>query len=1575
MSNLYASKPSTKPLKGGSIVSSVGTFDTISATSLKLDSVNIAGVFEDGILLSVTVEDSEINNTIIGLNGRSAGYFTTVDTNKDVQFNSEIFGSYAMWDSENAQFHIVSSQGSFKVDGCSYLGNIEICRNDIKATNVNGDINVIPNGGGTIYINGPFYQQSTGGNFTSVLSSGGSKFLIDNDFVVYSSHGSITMTSMDEQSFSTVNGDISINVDTGIALNSINNIRYTTGNINVTTSTINNLKTGDTVSISNGSLIGDFTVSSILSNSMFRVSTTTGLSTIVTGGSFLKYASNNIILNTSSYVKIPISTELSFGDTSNTVSGNSSGVLIQSGSYIYLDPVGSVVVPQNTNIEFGTSGNNYIDFNGNNLVVNSDTSVQISGPLANIDAVNTKFSDPILTIANYTTNAFDVKDRGLEFPYFDTSTNTQKLAWFGFRNSSKSFTFIPDAINNDEVINGTPGNFEYSGLSVENVSILGGGTIDMGCGKILNASLISGCSNNITITGSTNVTMYATNRISLASGTDILVPNNIPLKFGTRGSYIMEEISGDTRIIANNNLKLTTKTKGSIVVPVETFISFDGSSVGSQRIYSNTSGELIMSSNKSIYVSTTGGNVIIPSNTSFQYGEVSQTLTGNSKGLVLLTRSNASTLDFVSNSNVNISSSTGNIVVAPSVGDIYLMVSTGSVRIPQQRSLVFGTSNNITTTSDGNFVLTGNSSNSLNVNQVDTINLSATSNVNIPVNTFLRTDPESFIYTNSSKSTFIRNTNTLGSITISANTTNISSSSLSIFGAATNILSDNTRFKDTILTLSYNNLDTVKDRGIEYSYDTSNIGWFGRKTSNGRFTYYVNATNTNEVISGTLGDIEVSSAYLQGNLIFTGTGGSLDINCGTVRNVNSIFGCTGVLNLIGSSVINATASSILLNAVSRVEIPFNVPLNFGSSVQNITTNTTGIMTVSSQGFDINSLNVNIKDPIVSIGGSLNDFKDRGIEFKWKDTLDNSKVGFFGYKNNIGRFVFIKDGVNTNEVFSGDYGDVQAGNTFFSNIDLDNGAIRGVDRISGGEVKITSTFGNVLLTPSTTGSVLLPYNSKLGFGTTENSISSDSQGNTILASRKDITLLSSTGSINLSTSQSIRMPDNIPFYIGNTNETYLMKNTSGILQVSNSSGDISLTPKFSTGSVLLPAYNLLSFGSTRNSIYSDGSQLLLNGYAGIGIMSSNVTIAGNFNVVGTLTASSTEFDLNKYILPLGTYQTLSITNITNASGTSGNIRITTSSPGNFVQGDNISIKNSSSIPTIDGDYVITSINSSTSFSITKTGTTITTTGTAGSLKSNLTTYQGKDVGIQVNYWSTTGSTSITAGTAAYKNAFFGFKNDSEKWSFYSNATISNDIVTGTLGDIQVNKLLTSRISGFGLDGNMSAGSNTISGTAFQIGGGTINTTPIGVSVASTGRFTTLTNTVQASFTNVSLQSSLTYSIERYTLSSVSLPFRSPSDSVIVSLFSVSGVSYTTSSGTMPSTSIPDGTLKYLVCSSMGTGCTHTIHFGSGKIITPNPLNAAGVPTRLVFKRKGQSAQIMWDSTSSAWILLGSGCYVE
>jgi len=1603
MSNLYTRKGGVKPLKGSTVSSNFGTFETVTATTLVLDNVDIGQLAVDGFLDGATIENSNIYNTIIGANGPSQAFFTDLETYGDVKFNGIGLIESASWDPITGIFKITNQ---LTVEGCSFLGNIKICNNDISSVNANGDINVKPNGLGNYNVYAPVFVSTSNGSFYTDVNRGGVTFLSRDNILLRSTAGTISLASFGQQNYTSTNGDISINVDTGISNKSISAITRTSGTILVTTFADHLLQSGDAINISSSTLVGSFNVQSVVNSKSIVLNQVPNslLNTTFTGGNLLKSPSNNIILNSGSFVQIPNDTRLAYGSTCNSISGNTQSLTIKSCNNVQFDVASNKVIsiPESTKLQLGTSANNFINLTAGSLNISSDNIVTVNGLVTQLNSTNTKLYDPIVTLADYPLSSNDLKDRGVEFKYYDTASSSMKLGWFGFRNATKSFTFILDAINNNEIISGSPGNFEYDGLSVQRIDMVGNSVINMNCGNILNTNLISGCtvSNSLTVSGPSNVTVSALNRISLSSSTDVLVPNNIPVLFGTMGSFIRETTSGNVLLAGQRNIQFITQTKGSFIIPVETAISFDGTSVGSIKAVSNTVGDLIMQTNKSLYLTTTGGNVIVPTNTAIQLGAEGQLLVGTTSGINLL--SLLGNVQLISNTNANVISSNGNITLSTlNSGDIQLYTAqNGSIRIPGARHLVFGTSgtmNSISLNTLGNLILTGATTNSFIINGINTLDLLATSNINIPTNTRLNVGSNSYLVSDTSGSTSFVNTNSIGNIVISANNTNITNtngslslqnittiiSSASVFmnGNLAQIDSTNVRFKDPIITLGESIVD-VKDRGVEFNYGTK-LGWFGYKKDVNRFMFYSDAINTNEIISGTIGDLEVSNAYIRNSLNLS-SGGTIDLSCGAMQNVNTINGCGGVLNLNGSTTINQSAQQINLTASQRVTLPFNVPFIFGNASNQMSCDSNGNLTISSSKIVLNSdlqvngttMNVystvtNIEDPIFSIGGVtgpiVNDLKDRGIEFKWNNG-SASKTGFFGYKQSLDRFVFIKDGTNTNEVFSGAFSNVQFGDGYFSNINLSNGNISGVQQLSGGQLTISSTSGNINITPTKGNSVLLPYDTPLGFGTTSNGFSVSTSGAMTIQGQ---------GSITIQTTDSIRVPSNVPFYFGlQDNASYILRNTANNMIINNSLGSIYLQPQTSTGQVYIPPSNLLAFGSTSNSIYSDGQELFLNGYKGISISGSSVTIAGNINIVGTLSAGATDFDLNKYILPLGTFQIVNVSLIENFAGTNGNLRVTTATTHNFSVNDTITLKNT---PELDGTYQVKSITGTNSFTIEKTTPgPISSNVTAGSVKSNLMTPQGKDVGIGVNYWSTTGNIGVTSGSAAYKTGFFGFKSNTERWSFYTRSTISNDIVTGDFGDVEVNKVFTNRLSGFVLDGGVSGGSNLISGNNFQISGGNINNTPVGVATAQTGRFTNLSSTVQSQLMDTTLLGKFLYSVEKYSVNS-SLPFKNPiSTLTVVSMFSVVGTSFTGSSATMSSTNIVDGTLKILVCSSMGDNCTHTVHFGQGRIVSPNPLSAVP-PSKLVFKRTGQSVQLVFDATNNtsggAWIILNSGCYVE
>ena len=112
------------------------------------------------------------------------------------------------------------------------------------------------------------------------------------------------------------------------------------------------------------------------------------------------------------------------------------------------------------------------------------------------------------------------------------------------------------------------------------------------------------------------------------------------------------------------------------------------------------------------------------------------------------------------------------------------------------------------------------------------------------------------------------------------------------------------------------------------------------------------------------------------------------------------------------------------------------------------------------------------DPIIRLGGvntpTNNDAKDRGIEFAWHSS--SAKYGFFGMRRNDNRFIYIPDGTNTSEVYTGNYGDVEIKDLYATSFITDNGldmilnSTKGIDISANGSVVNTDDI-NITATQS------------------------------------------------------------------------------------------------------------------------------------------------------------------------------------------------------------------------------------------------------------------------------------------------------------------------------------------------------------------------------------------------------------------------------------------------------------------------------------------------------------------------------
>lgn len=96
---------------------------------------------------------------------------------------------------------------------------------------------------------------------------------------------------------------------------------------------------------------------------------------------------------------------------------------------------------------------------------------------------------------------------------------------------------------------------------------------------------------------------------------------------------------------------------------------------------------------------------------------------------------------------------------------------------------------------------------------------------------------------------------------------------LFVSGTTTTVNSVVATLQDPVLSLGGNTApvaDDNKDRGVEFRWHTGSaakLGFFGFDDSTGRFTFIPDGTNTGEVFSGTLGNIDVNGIYINGSLL------------------------------------------------------------------------------------------------------------------------------------------------------------------------------------------------------------------------------------------------------------------------------------------------------------------------------------------------------------------------------------------------------------------------------------------------------------------------------------------------------------------------------------------------------------------------------------------------------------------------------------------------------------------------------------------------------------------------------------
>ena len=140
---------------------------------------------------------------------------------------------------------------------------------------------------------------------------------------------------------------------------------------------------------------------------------------------------------------------------------------------------------------------------------------------------------------------------------------------------------------------------------------------------------------------------------------------------------------------------------------------------------------------------------------------------------------------------------------------------------------------------------------------------------------------------------------------------------------------------------------------------------------------------------------------------------------------------TSQAGLVQLSTATDSTSTAMAATPSAVKAAYDLaaaafPASGGTVSGNLTL--TGNLVVNGTTTTVNSTVTTIDDPVLTLGGdtapAADNFKDRGIEFRWHDGVA-PRTGFFGFINNTSCFSFIPYATNNGEVFSGEVGAIQA----------------------------------------------------------------------------------------------------------------------------------------------------------------------------------------------------------------------------------------------------------------------------------------------------------------------------------------------------------------------------------------------------------------------------------------------------------------------------------------------------------------------------------------------------------------------
>ena len=424
-------------------------------------SARFLGPIEDAILNSISsggIELSNVNITggtvdgfVIGGDNPGPGFFTTLQTGDDsgigylVCFYGSVPGDHACWEPLTSKWNI---DGNLRVRNVSDLGNLRVSSNTISSTNPNGSINLVANGIGSVNISGGINQSSASGDI--IFNGDDGSFYVDTSNI----------------ELRTKTGDLSLEAGYLVPPVTITNIGITPVNGLATVTTLGNhtYNINDKIKVvSDGIIDNYYTVVSTptLNTLTIQLPTGIGVPMALTSGTIT--LRSDINLTAKDFINVSVDTEITLGGN-QSISGDILG-------NIFLSPV-----------------------SGKSTIISGD--LIVNGNTTTIESTTLSITDPVInTGGNDTLIANDNKDRGISSNYFNGGP---KLSFFGRSAATGCFTYIPDAINTNEVFTGAKGCADFDEVSATTIN-LQGGTLTDACNIT--------CDGDMVITGGDSITL------------------------------------------------------------------------------------------------------------------------------------------------------------------------------------------------------------------------------------------------------------------------------------------------------------------------------------------------------------------------------------------------------------------------------------------------------------------------------------------------------------------------------------------------------------------------------------------------------------------------------------------------------------------------------------------------------------------------------------------------------------------------------------------------------------------------------------------------------------------------------------------------------------------------------------------------------------------------------------------------------------------------------------------------------------------------------------------------------------